>query len=254
MKPIAKYNGRYNKQLLSKIDRALEEITTEIDIAIATNEIYQTCAYDKGLTRRLNNTLEANAYNVVVSQLQYALLLTLFRIWDNHPQSSVSLPRTIEMLTRGDVQSAVINRQYHWASDPKHRKIHTFDNEDPEKRKLIEGMWLASLPERGANAAKDTQARVNRCLRMANHKSLDRLRESLKRFRNKAIAHMPDRRAPIWQPSKVVPLKNGDEKIILERTLRIVTELNLSVRGTGFDFADTRKIWRSYSRAFWKRM
>lgn len=69
-------------------------------------------------------------------------------------------------------------------------------------------------------------------------------------LRNKHWAHHLEQTHAEKQ-GKVTPMKFGDEKKLLNKTISVVEGLHLSINGAGFSWNESREIARKNAAALW---
>ncbi len=119
----------------------------------------------------------------------------------------------------------------------------------PEQEAQMRAVIQKSEEAYGRAAAAKCRRQLALAIKAADSLQASKRLNSLKDFRNVRLAHNLDSGASTVAPADQT--RYGDERFVLERTIHIVSGLNIGIRGTSFAWTDARRIAQRYAKAFW---
>lgn len=180
--------------------------------------------YNAELTDQIPRSYAAHAFTELQKSALNYEVIRLCSFWDKVDFDSRSIPTIVALADCSGVSDHVYNKHYS-----------QYQDHDPElaRRWGIKGRRLLRA---GIQAAKQV-AQSDTLLNVRNYR--DRLAHQLE------ITYCEKRSA--------VPLpRYGDERKLLEKTVKIVGFLYRSISGTGFDWTSSKAMHVRNAEAFWK--
>lgn len=204
--------------------------------------------YSDTLSKQIPRSYAANAFNVFREALHQVELVRLSALWDQAHIDNEAIPSVIELVDNEDVINTLAEAaraQYAKAPEPLDK------NETAEERETIESLLKRVNERRGKEHAQNAIAGLRKAIAdgRAMHKS-EKLK-SIRNLRNKHVAHYLTQTKAEKDGEIIAPMKVGDEKPVLETSLRVIELLYCWVNGVGISFEESRKIDQKCAEELW---
>jgi AbiU2 len=229
-----------------------DRVTDHILYVLELHETNRIVVYSPILASQIPTSHAANAFSTFQHGLHQMEIVRLCALWDSVDLQKENIPTVIELIDHSGVIDALAKETAaHWKDRP---LGHVTDlPSEPEVRALV----LESL-RRYENEFGDRQAAL---LRQELEKAIAETRAmlasskhaSVMNLRDKHLAHSLVESRRERDVGHVDPMKYGDERDMLDASLRIATALMCWVKGASFDFEDSRQIDRANAEALWTR-
>lgn len=189
----------------------------------------QILNYSQLISSQIPRSRAAHAFESLRSAVMFAEFTSITRFWDDD-EDSISFPAIVKLIDKVEIQKLLQDDCFdQWTNEP------AFAKSEYRKQK--------ARFKQAIELVKTTQG----CL----------LLERVKNLRNKHLAHYTEKtnRDKKREKDKINPIPNaklGDEKALLNISLRIANLLYLALNGTDYRFPETKKIFKKRADAFWK--
>lgn len=187
-------------EAIVRIDRVLNATIALIHLHVSNRLVL----YGDTIHTQIPLSFAGITYRVVTNALENEEILRICRIWDPQDRDRNSLPAIAHLLSDHDVCKLALDAR------------------------LCESPWRSEKINAEHVDALNALEKINRLRRSP-------LVKNLKRYRDFSIAHY------ITQDSKPEAqnlARRGDERRLLEETIKILSALNLAIRGADFAWVD----------------
>jgi len=227
-----------------------DRVTDHILYVLELHETNRIVLYSPALSSQIPESRAANAFQTFQRGLHQIEIVRLCALWDSADLVKENIPTVIELIDHPDVIDALAHETAsHYANRPIAYMSDPLD--EPEIRELVLealrkdeqdfGNQQASMLRRDLDVAI---AEARSILNSAKHASVMNLRD-------KHLAHSLSESRREQKAGFIDPMKYGDERVMLEASLRIATALMCWVKGASFDFEESRRIDRRNAEALW---
>jgi AbiU2 len=218
---------------------------------LALHESNQIIVYSPTLSAQIPRSRAAHAFNMFQHSMHHSEIVRLCALWDRNKRLRESIPTVIALIDHPKVLEALE------AEMSDHFKNLKWDdpapNSDPEIRATVHKLVAASNAAHGLRQARKVRLALRYAIREAKAVMESLELASLKAFRDRHLAHsLAEMRQEQSEERPVDPPKLGDERLLLNRSIRVVSKLYLGINGTAFMWNDSRPISRSNARALWE--
>jgi hypothetical protein len=199
--------------------------------------------------RQVPTSFAAHTFNLLRESQHRYELLRLAALWDAPSDDRESIPTLIEWVRAAAVRDE-LQRLYaaHWGNVAEGVEI-LGDTLTAEEQRSVREQIRASEEAFGHKEATGTRRQLDLAIRAADRLSVSKKVAGLVDFRNVAVAHNLGLAASTVTPQNAA--RYGDERFILDRTIHIVSGLNMGIRGAHFPWVEAKQTARRYAHAFW---
>lgn len=225
----------------SKACDKIEKLTNLLLEVIALNENNAYLIYSNVLAEQIPTSHAAHAFtNLQNANISYEII-KIRALWDRDKEAN-SIPAVRELLSK-DVIKHCYASVYETHANSKHPSLIKPDNSE-DRFAIIQTNFAK---EQRTKAQKE----LSQIISLIDQITCDQRLQSLDNHRTKHLAHNLNQ-TRLEKKSKPKTLKYGDEKWLLNESIKIVTGLYLWVNGTDFDIELSRRLARKRAVAFWE--
>lgn len=228
-----------------KIQRMVDDLIHHISL----HENNALISYSPLLTDQIPRSYAANAFNVVQESIHRYEIIRLCTFWDGIDLDKHNIPTAIELVDDPRIVDQIVEEtEAHWTGIG---ASHVNPDPDPAIQAQVEAVIRAQnekwAKEEASKAAHQLQEAISAARKTIGSQKLT----SVMNLRHKHLAH---RLSETREEKReiVAPMKFGDEKDLLEKTINIVDGLHLSINGSGFDWDGSREIARKNAASLWQ--
>lgn len=210
-----------------RIERLTERVIEVIDLSSVCDHF----VYSSLLSGQIPRSYAGHAYATTQRALFQQLLIRTVALWDKPDSNAVSIPAVIELID----DEAVIHelQQEHFETHSGRSVRNLNPSQDPE----IEAVILLIMKNSQDNFAASQAEKVVNTLRLCIEKVRDIARDdvhlSIINLRDH-IAHSIDKTRREFR-GPIQSMKYGQEKELLQTSIRLIEDLYCWVNGTSFD-------------------
>lgn len=237
------------EERLSHASQSIAGVNNVAQFLITLHETNQLVSYTDLLSKQVESSYAANAYQTFVRGLQEIELVRLCSLWDRGEQGAFSIPTIIGLIDNDGVIDCITSiaaksRQHHDSaeSDDEH------DDEWALKQELLIRIGQRESEKERRRICVYTRRVIQDAMEIVDS---DLLRNVVN-FRNKYIAHATGLTRLEKAENGSIPLpRYDDETELLVRTLRVMERLDLCVRGVSVEWDEYREIAKRNSKYLW---
>jgi hypothetical protein len=221
-RPVSSEEG----EIIAVAERMKQDLLT----AIAAQQIVRPAVSDNGLIECFNLGDAGSAFDLVRHSLLFWQVMALMRIWDA-TENVYSIIGLVRLFSNPNLVEKLVERERQASHEI--RKSETTLGERTTE--------LSFSAERATPELREQQLRagVQGWLAEANKVKGRAETARLRNYRNKILAH-----SAAWSSNKAVRLANyGDERKLLEMTIRVVAEGYRLATGIDYDFSAANTVW-----------
>lgn len=205
--------------------------------------------YSDIISSQIPKSFAAHTFNLLqITQYRFEVM-RLSALWDSPSKHRESIPTLLELLKDNDVKDELQRRyaeQWERMSDS---ILSTNEEINSSELEAIKQSINESKRKFGLSEAIKARRRLELAINAANSLLISDKLKAIIDFRHTKLAHNLDLSASTVDQE--LKTKYGDERYVLDRTLNIVSCLNLAIRGASFEWRSARKIAERYAKAFW---
>ena len=205
-------------------DEKMQRIADELRWLIDLHENNALVVYSPLLASQIPKSFAARAFGVVQGSMLYLEIVRLCALWDKPDMANFSIPTVVELADDDDFQRVLLNRM------------------EPQFRDFPEQI--------GQREAENTVQRLREAIAAARYMEKSEKLRSAKNLRNKHLTHLL-KQTREERKRAVAPSKHGDEKDLLEETIKIVDGLMLGIKGVDCGWQNSRRIASKNAQALW---
>jgi hypothetical protein len=207
--------------------------------------------YSDTLAKQIKTSDAAAAFYVFQTAMHQFEIVRLCALWDAAKPDRESILTVIELIDREDIIQALADElRTHHANQP--TAIIYQDSETEEVRKLIDEAVGRSNAEFGDEQAKRAVSALREAIAAARGLQSGNLLTSIRNHRDKYLAHSLRATNREKRFGPVEPMKFGNERTVLEKSLPIIEALYCWVNGVSMSLDDSRKSDRKNAKALWE--
>jgi AbiU2 len=229
----------------NRIKAAKEKTKRVLDHLLYLLELHENNAiifYSPTLSSQIPTSYAANAFNVIQRGLHQFEIVRLCTLWDRAELNRENIPTIIALINHPDVIEALAQETLsQWSSSGAH-----IAEEDPELRAYLERRDKQLGEEQAEKARVELRKAFDDAGAMRQSPKLT----GIMNLRDKHLAHSLSQTYR-EQKGPIEPMRHGDERDVLEKTLPLVEALYCWVNCCSFSLEDSRNIHRKNAKALW---
>ena len=239
---------------LAKAKEKLQWMVDELIQLIALHENNAFITYSPLLVKQIPKSFAANAFNVVQESVHRFEVVRICTFWDGVDLDKANIPTVIELVDDPSVIDKVAGEtELAWTDIGfPHITPHQDPNADAEILKSLRARHEKAAKTRGVRAKTTLQ----QAIKLGRATSLSPKVHSVMNLRDK-LAHRlsvtrREKKAAKDNKADVRSMKYGDERDLLDTTIKVIWGLHCSINGTDFDWDESRRIARKNAAALWE--
>ena len=229
--------------------RYTNRVTNHILYVLELHETNRIVLYSPTLASQIPTSHAANAFGTFQRGLHQMEIVRLCALWDSAELEKENIPTVIDLIDHPDVIAMLAEET---ASQWTGRSVCPSDLPDgPEIRAAINDAFRRYERDFGRQQARLLRAELDAAIIEARSIQSSDTHASIMNLRDKHLAHSLTESRREQKAGHIDPMKYGDERVMLEATLRIATALMCWVKGASFNFAESCRIHRANAEALW---
>lgn len=234
-----------------KIERArdlMDKILDHSQLLLRIHYSNYQLIYSDLTSKQVRRSYGAHTFNLLQATQYRFEIIRLCALWDNPSEHRESIP-TLLMFLNDSVKDE-LQRQY--AKQWERTSIFSASSDQnfgEEESQSIRDFIKESEIQFGLAEAQKSRRKLELAIKAAKALLKSKKLSALRDFRDTRLAHNLISSASTISVNDRA--KYGDERYVLERTLQIVSCLNLGIRGSSFDWGRSKKLAERYAGAFW---
>jgi len=238
---------------LTRIGEARRVTLRLVDHAHYLLDIHENNAivlFSDVLSKQIPKSYAANAFNSFREAMHQIEVVRLCALWDAAHLDHESIPTVIELIDDDDVIAVLAQEEcarHKGASTPLDDGQFKDDAEKKAVAAAIEEKQNEFADERKAQAMVELKAIIKEARDLRKSERL----KSLRNLRDKHLAHYLVESRAEKAGAVIESARYGDERIVLETSLKVIETLYCWVNGVGISFEQSRAIDRKCAEALW---
>jgi hypothetical protein len=231
-----------NKRI-AEAKRLTERLVDHAHYLLDIRENNAIVVYSDQLAKQIPRSYAANAFNVFREAMHQIEIVRLSALWDQAQIDNETILTVIELIDNEEVIKTLAEAaraQYGQGPEPIN------PNESAEERELKE-----INEKRGEEHSNNAIAGLRKAIADARALKSSPQLKSIRHLRHKHVAHYLTRTKEERNGEIIAPMKVGDEKPVLETSLKIVELLYCWVNGVGLSFEESQKIDKKCAEELW---
>jgi AbiU2 len=237
-----------------RIRAAKEKTERVVDHLLYLLELHENNAivlYSSTLSSQIPTSYAANAFVVFRQGLHQIEIVRLCALWDRAEADKENIPTIIELIDCDEVIEELAQETLaHWSGDS---GAISNPSEDPELRVLEREALRRANENFGHEQAQRARDELRKTITDARAILNSPHLAGIMNLRDKHLAHSLSKTRREQKTGPVAPMKYGDEREILNKSLPIVEALYCWVNGCSFSLEHSRKIDKKNAEALWNR-
>jgi hypothetical protein len=228
-----------------------DRVTDHLLYVLELHETNRIVLYSPVLSSQIPTSHAANAFRTFQRGLHQMEIVRLCALWDGVDLQKENIPTVVELIDHPDVVDALAKKAAsHWEGET------GFVGdlpEEPETRAAVLDAIRASERDFGQQQAAVLRRDLSNAIAETRAMLASSTHASVMNLRDKHLAHSLTESRRETNVGQVDPMEYGDERVMLEASLRIATALMCWVKGSSIDFEESRRIDRANAEALWKQ-
>jgi hypothetical protein len=234
-----------NKRI-TEARRLTERLVDHAHYLLDIRENNAIVVYSDRLSKQIPRSYAANAFNVFREAMHQIEIVRLCALWDQAHVDNETIMSVVELIDDGEVIKALAeNARAQYISLPEPINADKKDNDATVE--LLKEANRRRGEEHAANAVKGLRKAIADARALKSSAEL----KSIKNLRNKHVAHYLTQSAAEKSGETIAPMKVGDEKPVLDGSLKIVELLYSWVNGVGISFEASQKTDKRCAEELW---
>ena len=222
-------------------------IASELRWLIDLHENNALVVYSPLLAHQIPKSFAAKAFKVVQHSMLYLEIVRLCALWDKPDLAKFSIPTLVNLADDAEFQRAVYDRmELHFTNVGG-----TWADENTAMQVKSEGSPRLDTEQFGQRQAGKTVQRLKEAIAAARVTSNSEKLRAVRNLRDKSLAHLLEQTREEIQRT-VMPVKYGDERDLINETIKIVDGLMLGILGVDYGWENSRRIASNNARALWE--
>lgn len=233
---------------IAEAKRLTERLVDHAHYLLDIRENNAIVVYSNQLAKQIPRSYAANAFNIFREAMHQIEMVRLIALWDQPHVDNETIPSVIEFVDDDKVIQALADAaraMYGGAPEPMD------PNESAEEREITLRVLKEINAKRGEEHANKAVEGLRKAIAEARAVKSSPQLKSIRNLRNKHVAHYLTQSNAEKNGEIIAPMKVGDEKPVLEASLRIIELLYCWVNGVGISFAESQKIDRKCAEELW---
>lgn len=233
---------------IAEAKRLTERLVDHAHYLLDIRENNAIVVYSDQLSKQIPRSYAANAFNVFREAMHQIEMVRLIALWDQPHVDNETIPSVIEFVDDDEVIQALADAaraMYGGAPEPMD------PNETAEEREITLRVLKEINAKRGEEHANSAVEGLRKAVAEARAVKSSPQLKSIRNLRNKHVAHYLTQSNAEKNGEIIAPMKVGDEKSVLEASLRIIELLYCWVNGVGISFQDSQKVDKKCAEELW---
>jgi hypothetical protein len=205
--------------------------------------------YSPTLAGQIPHSFAAIAFNQFQRSMHWAEIVRVCALWDGEDRYKQNIPTVVKLIDDPAVETALVaETRAHWGGRPLPRDWNPED--DPEVRQAVHAALVRSEEAWADEQAASCRDSLSWALTRAKDVMASPRQKAVMNLRHKHLAHSLTETS-FERMGFSRPMKNGDERWLLEETIAVVDALHVAVNGSSFAWEQAREHARRYAHALW---
>ena len=236
-----------NKRI-AEAKRLTERLVEHAHYLLYIRENNAIVVYSDQLSKQIPRSYAANAFNAFREAMHQIEMVRLIAFWDQPHVDNETILSVVELVDDEKVINALANAaraMYGAAPDPMN------PNEPAEEREITLLVLKEINAKRGEEHANKAVEGLRKAIAEARAVKSSPQLKSIRNLRNKHVAHYLTQSNAEKNGETIAPMKVGDEKPVLDASLKIIELLYCWVNGVGISFEKSREIDKKCADELW---
>jgi AbiU2 len=231
-----------------------DRVTDHLLYVLELHETNRIVLYSPILSSQIPTSHAGNAFITFQRGLHQIEIVRLCALWDSVDLQKENIPTVIDLIDHPEVIDVLAKEISCIQLSDKTSRLHPRHVvPNPETRAAALDAIRGSEQEFGQQQASLLRRELSIAIAETRAVLASSTHASIMNLRDKHLAHSLIESRRERKVGPVDPLKCGDERVVLDASLRIARALMGWVKGASFDFEDSRKIDRANAEALWKQ-
>ena len=212
------------KEIISKLtDRVIDVVNL--------SAVCDYFVYSDTLSSQIPRSYAGHAFDATKQALFQQLIIRTVALWDKPDRNNFSIPTAIAVIDNDAVIQQL--QREHFQNHSGTGSINFNPSHDPEIEAAIQTLMQDSQTQFATQQADEADKILRHCIDMVKKVSNDIIHLSIVNLRNHLSHSLDETREEIKGP--VANMKYGQEKDLLQTSIRLIENLYSWVNGTGFN-------------------
>ncbi|MEY9123300.1 AbiU2 domain-containing protein [Bradyrhizobium yuanmingense] len=233
---------------IAEAKRLTERLVDHAHYLLDIRENNVIVVYSDQLAKQIPRSYAANAFNLFREAMHQIEIVRLSALWDQAQIDNETILTVIELVDNEEVIKTLAEAaraQYARVPEPMD------PNEPAEEREFALKFLQEINAKRGEEHANNAVAGLRKAIADARAIKSSSQLKSIHHLRHKHVAHYLTQTKEERSGEIIAPMKVGDEKPVLEASLKIMELLYCWVNGVGISFEESQKIDKKCARELW---
>jgi len=213
--------------------KCVEALTHRIQDVLELHAANKIIQYSRILSDQIPMSQAANAFNTFQHAMYSQEVVRLLAVWDRAAEYAVSIPTVVALIDNDDVVDALSLETFNAHAGQGVRHLNPSD--DPEIQDAIDVEFAKHELEFAETQAELAMKTLKACIGKVGEIQKRTKTTSIRNLRDHLSHSLSKTRQEV--KNEVPNTKYGDEKELLELTVRLIEDLYCWVNGTSFDIA-----------------
>ncbi len=229
----------------------MNAVADQVDDLLYLHESNRILLYTDSVADKIPRSYAANTFNLVTECLFRYQVIRLCALWDTSSKDRASIPAVIDLIRNKCVREQIAQERY----KSRIAEVSRFPNPstDPEVNEKRSAVVRHHREEQDQEDTRNVLRGLAQCICAARKIKLSEPLEALRGFRDNHIAHTLQKGPTEADP--VLRATYGQEEELLEKTLELVSQLDLHLTDTHRSWDETKhnanrcasELWHSVS-------
>lgn len=239
---------------IEKAKEVIEKLTYRIREVIELQETNELVFYGDVLSKQIPVSYAASAFNNMQQSLLRYQVIRLLAIWDKNDDNAISIPRAVKLINCQDVIDLIARdtKELHATSRPFVSGYDDLNDDD------IDEMVQASQLQFGVEQAENAQQYLKETIEGVTNAISDDVAKGLRNARDHLSHSLSETRGEIRAKKSGIAVPKarlGQEKDLLEKTIKIIEELYVWVNGVSYDIQnEVTEDAKKCAEQFWRNL
>ncbi len=218
-------------QRISSAKAVIRKLTDRVLDVIELSSVCEFFVYQDTLSKQIPESYAGHAFLATQDALFKQLVMRTVALWDKPNSEVVSIPTAVAWIDDDAVIHQLQDEVYEQHAQSGRRNLNP--SKDPEIEAAIQKHFEAIQQNFGATQAEKAAHQLRACIEAVHEIEAEEVHSSIVNLRDH-ISHSLERtRREVRGP--VAPMRYGDERALLDRSVRLIEDLYCWVNGASFD-------------------
>lgn len=233
---------------IKEAKKLIRILTDRIQISIELHAANEIIIYSNYLSGQIPKSYAGHAFSAFQDAQFNFEIISLIAIWEKPDINSVSIPTVVHLIDDEEVLSELVHRTFNaYAGIPRR---HINPQSDPKIQRAVEEVLRDSQVEFATQQSQKAAEQLEASIKEAKDIIKREQTHSIANVRNHLSHSLTQTRRE--QKMSIEPMTYGDERELLNVSIKLIEDLYCWVNGTSFDIAgDVFEQARRNARELW---